>query len=264
MVTFEVPTYDGAAYPFPVDPLNDVLAEVDAHEKTRAYIDAQNVNPVTRLRYNDHGPKHVEVVLHRAIELYRLLKAGDVEFNGASDHGLTEAEEPVIIALGAILHDIGHVVHRHRHSYYSVGLADTLLDELLSPVYGPTVATKLSGEILHAIVSHHREETPLTREAGVVRIADSLDMERGRSRQPYEQGGRGINTISSRAIKSVNLGPGDDVPAHIEIEMTSAAGIYQVDELLKSKVHDSKLAEFIRIIAVRVDDEDRLVDRIEF
>lgn len=263
MAAFEAPRFDPDGHAFPVERLNEILSGVEADERTHALLEAQNVNPVVRLSYNDHGPKHIAVVLDRAIELYDLLKRGDVPFNGAGDHDLDEADEPVIIALGAIFHDVGHVVHRDRHSFHSVEIALERLPSILEPVYDPGPATKLTGEILHAIVCHHREETPLTREAGVVRVADALDMERGRSRQPYEAGGRGINTVSSRAIKSVTLGPGESRPVAIEIEMTSAAGIYQVDELLNSKIHGSRLDEHIQVVAVRNDEEDRLIERFE-
>lgn len=255
--------FDPDVYDFPTEPLNEILELVRADERTQALIEAQNVNPVVRLRYNDHGIDHVEMVLSRAIDLYALLKRGGVPFNGAADHDLDESVEPVIVALGAIFHDVGHVVHRDRHSYYSVDIARDRLTDILESVYGAGPATKITGEVLHAIVCHHREESPLTREAGVVRVADALDMERGRSRVPYEEGGRGINTVSSRAIKSVSLHPGDERPVHIEIEMTSAAGIYQVDELLNSKVKSSRLEDHIRVIAIRGEEEDRIFERFE-
>lgn len=256
-------SYDPADYAFPVDRLNQVLDVIENDERSRALLEAQNVNPVIRLRYNDHGPKHVRTVLDRGVELYNLLKRGDVAFNGAADHDLDEADEAVIIALGAIFHDVGHVVHRDQHTTYSIDIAWSLLLDVLDGVYDIAPATKIAGEALHAIACHHRTETPLTREAGVVRVADALDMERGRSRRPYEAGGRGINTISSRAIKAVSLHQGDERPVNIEIEMTSAAGIYQVDELLNSKVKGSTLEDHIRIVAVRSEEEDRLIERFE-
>lgn len=255
--------FDAAAESFPVDRLNTILEAVERNDRIQALLDAQNVNPVVRMAFNDHGPKHVEVVLERAIELYGLLKAGGVSFNAAADHGLDEADEPVIIALAAILHDVGHVVHRDRHTDFSVQLAPWVLEDILVTEYDEATAAVITGEILHAILCHHTAETPLTLEAGVVRVADALDMEKGRSREPYERGGRGINTISSRAIRRVNLKPGDDVPVVIEIEMSSAAGIYQIDELLKSKVIDSRLEPFLDIVAVRVEAEEVLVDRFE-
>lgn len=258
-------TYDpDATHAFPDERLNEVLATVTDDTEITTYLSAQNVNPVDRMRYNDHGSKHIEIVQNRALRLYELLKRDGVEFNGADDQGLAEADEPVIIALAALLHDIGHVVHRHRHPYYSVPLAADILDRILAEFYDTERAIRVKAEILHAIICHHTEEQPLTTEAGVVRIADGLDMERGRSRVPYEHGGRGINTVSSQAIEAVRLVEGVDVPVLVEIEMVNAAGVYQVDSLLKAKVEDSTLEDQLRIEAVNTRDGDgQIVERID-
>jgi metal-dependent HD superfamily phosphatase/phosphodiesterase len=258
--------YDPADdHAFPDQRVNDVLDFLSNDEEIQTYLTAQNVNPVDRMRYNDHGAKHIEIVRNRALCLYDLLKAADVSFNGAIEQGLDEADEAVIVALAATLHDIGHVVHRDDHAYHSLWLAADVLDRILPEFYDVGDAVRVKGETLHAILCHHTEETPLTTEAGVIRVADALDMERGRSRIPYEEGGRGINTISSRAISNVSLKPGDTSPVLVEIEMTNAAGVYQVDNLLKHKLHDSGLEDQIRIVAVnaRSDDTESLVERIE-
>ncbi|MFB6267357.1 MAG: HD domain-containing protein [Halodesulfurarchaeum sp.] len=252
-----------ASHPFPHDRLNDVLDFLEADPEIQTYLEAQNVNPVERKGYNDHGAKHIEIVRNRALRLYELLKRNGIAFNGAADQGLEEADESVIIALAATLHDIGHVVHRDDHPYYSIPLAADLLDRILPEFYGTEAAVRVKGEVLHAILCHHTEEDPLTTEAGVIRIADGLDMERGRSRIPYEQGGRGINTISSQAIERVHLKAGEDVPVLVEIRMRNAAGVYQVDNLLKDKLRNSGLEEDIRIVAVNTGATDQLVERIE-
>lgn len=256
-------TYDpDADHSFPDKRVNAVLDYVDEDEEISAYLEAQNVNPVTRKGYNDHGKKHISIVRNRALCLYDLLKAGGVEFNGARQHDLDEADEAVIIALAAVLHDIGHVVHRDRHPYYSIPLAADILDRVLGEFYEIPELVRMKGEILHAILCHHTEEQPLTVEAGVLRVADALDMERGRSRMPYNQGGRGIDTLSSQAIAQVALREGDEYPVLVEITMTDAAGVYQVDELLKAKLNESRIEEYIRIIAMNTR-EDALLERIE-
>jgi metal-dependent HD superfamily phosphatase/phosphodiesterase len=255
---------ENAPHAFPDERVNAVLHSIAESETIATYLDAQNVNPVTRMRYNDHGAKHVDIVRHRALCLYDLLKGGGVEFNGASDQGLEEADEAVIIALAATLHDIGHVVHRDSHPYYSIPLAADVLDEFLPEFYDVADAIRVKGEVLHAILCHHTEETPLTLEAGVVRVADALDMERGRSRIPYESGGRGINTVSSQAIERVELSAGDEFPVLVEIAMNNAAGVYQVDNLLKAKLNQSGLENQVRIVAINSHENgDQIVERIE-
>jgi metal-dependent HD superfamily phosphatase/phosphodiesterase len=248
---------------FPDERLNDVLALVERDDEIQTYLEAQNVNPVQRKGYNDHGRKHVEIVRNRALHLYELLKQGGVSFNGAADQGLSEADEPVIVALAATLHDIGHVVHRDDHTYYSIPLAADVLDRVLPEFYDVAETIRMKGEVLHAILCHHTAENPLTAEAGVVRVADALDMERGRSRMPYARGGRGIDTLSSQAIERVTLSPGDDYPVLVEIEMRNAAGVYQVDELLKAKLDSSGLEDDIRIVALNTGGENQLVERVE-
>jgi len=252
-----------ASHSFPDEKLNRVFPVLVDDPEVQTYLDAQNVNAVMRKGYNDHGPKHISIVRNRALRLYELLKRAGVPFNGASDQGLDEADEPVIVALAATLHDVGHVVHRDRHAYYSIPLAADILDRLLPQWYDTGEAVRVKAETLHAILCHHTEEDPLTREAGVIRVADALDMERGRSRIPYEEGGRGINTLSSQAIRDVSLEAGDDVPVLVEIEMVNAAGVYQVDNLLKAKLEDSMLEGHVRIVAINTKEESGLVERIE-
>ena len=257
--------YDPEAdHPFPDEKLNQVLAFVDSDTEIEVYLEAQNVNPVVRKGYNDHGQKHIEIVRNRALRLYELLKMADVHFNGAADHGLDEADESVIVALAATLHDIGHVVHRDAHVYYSIELAADVLDRILPEFYDTADVVRMRGEVLHAILCHHTAEEPLTTEAGVIRIADALDMERGRSRIPYERGGRGINTLSSQAIEAVTLMEGDSKAVLVEITMRNAAGVYQVDNLLKDKLDGSGLEDEVRIVAVNTGaTDDQLVERIE-
>ena len=252
-----------ADHAFPDEKLNEVLPALVEDPEVQTYLEAQNVNAVTRKGYNDHGSKHIEIVRNRALRLYDLLKAGGVEFNGATEQGLDEADEPVIVALAATIHDIGHVVHRDSHAYYSIPLAADLLDRFLPEFYDTEGVVRMKAEVLHAILCHHTEEDPLTREAGVIRVADALDMERGRSRIPYEKGGRGINTLSSQAISDVVLQEGDETPVLVEIEMVNAAGVYQVDTLLKAKLRDSTLEDHIRIVAINTKSDSRLVERVE-
>jgi metal-dependent HD superfamily phosphatase/phosphodiesterase len=252
-----------ADHAFPDGRVNRVLPAVVDDPEVTAYLEAQNVNAVQRKGYNDHGPKHITIVRDRALRLYDLLKRGGVEFNGAADQGLDEADEAVVVALAATLHDIGHVVHRDDHAYYSIPLAADILDRLLPEWYDTAEAVRVKAETLHAILCHHTEEDPLTREAGVIRVADALDMERGRSRIPYEKGGRGINTLSSQAIRNVTLQPGEERAVLVEIEMVNAAGVYQVDNLLKAKLRDSTIENHVRIVAINTKEADGLVERIE-
>jgi metal-dependent HD superfamily phosphatase/phosphodiesterase len=62
----------------------------------------------------------------------------------------------------------------------------------------------------------------------------------------------------------VRLTAGESVAVLVEIEMTDAAGVYQVDSLLKSKLKGSGLEAHTRIVAVNTrQGEKQLVERFE-
>jgi hypothetical protein len=115
-------------------------------------------------------------------------------------------------------------------------------------------------EILHAIIGHRRRGEPYTVEAGVVRVADALDMAEGRSRLPVEGGQYGIHALSAAAIDEVRIEAGEERPVKIEIEMNNSAGVFQVDDLLSTKLRGTPLEGQIEVIAqVQGETEKRLL-----
>ena len=128
-------------------------------------------------------------------------------------------------------------------------MANTLLREVLE-FLSPQEKTIVTSEVLHAIISHRKNGIPNTIEAGIVRVADALDMSEGRSRIPYEAGKIDIHSISARAIDKVEIKEGTKQPVEIIITMNNSAGIFQVDELLKSKLKSSFFFTESLIIAI--------------
>ena len=93
-----------------------------------------------------------------------------------------------------------------------------------------------------------------------MRVADALDMARGRSRVPFEAGRLNIHSLSAYAIEEVKISPGEDRAVRVEIEMSNSAGIYQVDELLATKLRGSGLEEHVEVIArIDAEHEERLI-----
>ena len=91
-------------------------------------------------------------------------------------------------------------------------------------------------------------------------MADALDMARGRSRVPFESGHQNIHSLSAYAIEEVKIVPGEERAVRVEIAMSNSAGIYQVDELLATKLRGSGLEEHIEVIArIEAEHEQRLV-----
>jgi hypothetical protein len=83
-----------------------------------------------------------------------------------------------------------------------------------------------------------------------VKIADALDMEQGRARIPYETGKVDIHSYSAIAIEKVKIEEGSEKPITINIEMSNPAGIFQVDNLLWTKIEGSGLEGYVRVEAV--------------
>jgi metal-dependent HD superfamily phosphatase/phosphodiesterase len=104
------------------------------------------------------------------------------------------------------------------------------------------------------MIAHRWDVRCLTLEAGVLKVADALDMTQGRSRIPFEAGSTSIHSVSAAAIDSVELKRGEERPIRVEICMSNSAGVFQVDELLKRKLKNSSIAPYVEVMA-RVGDE---------
>ncbi|MGZ3536079.1 MAG: HD domain-containing protein, partial [Thermodesulfobacteriota bacterium] len=105
-------------------------------------------------------------------------------------------------------------------------------------------------EVLHAIISHRAEGRPLTLEAGIVRVADALDMAEGRSRIPFQEGLVNIHSVSASAIEKIRIEKGELKPVRIVVWMNNSAGIFQIDELLKHKLRGSGLENYVEVEAM--------------
>ena len=165
-----------------------------------------------------------------------------------------------MIAAGCLFHCVGMSIHRDDHERYSLFLTADKLGSLLSEAYEEPERSIVVSEALHAIIGHRRKGNPFTIEAGIVRVADALDMARGRSRVPFEAGRLNIHSLSAYAIEDVKISPGEDRAVRVEIEMSNSAGIYQVDELLATKLRGSGLEEHVEVIArIDAEHEERLI-----
>jgi metal-dependent HD superfamily phosphatase/phosphodiesterase len=241
--------------------LSELAARIDADQELRQMWRCVNVNAMDRTGYSDHGEVHIKIVANIALRLARLLMAGDVPMSVVSDHGLSNDEAEVIVVLAAALHDLGMIVHRENHEQHSVPLAFLKAKELLAGLYDVREQTIILSEMTHAIVAHHWSTPCFTIEAGVVKVADALDMTEGRSRIPFESGSPNIHSVSAQAIEAVQIRAGVQKPVDIEIVMTNSAGIFQVDELLKRKLRNSSIAPYVRVVArIEGETEKRLLE----
>lgn len=229
--------------------LHELIERVNADDDLYALWTAANVNAIERLGMTDHGPVHVKIVLNIATRLLRLLMDGGIVPGIVENYGMEKEDAEVVVGLAALLHDLGMSIHRADHETYSLFVAQRKLDSLLADLYPPGVATIVRSEVLHAIISHRTGGQPLTIEAGVVRIADALDMAKGRSRIPFEAGSVSIHSVSAAAIEEVKIERGDERPIRIRILMSNSAGVFQLDQLFRGKLRGSGLEPHVEMEA---------------
>jgi metal-dependent HD superfamily phosphatase/phosphodiesterase len=239
--------------------LEGLLEAVNADPQVGAWWYMAQVNS-ERLGMSDHSWVHVQVVLNVALRLLRLLTRAGVEPTMVTDHAMRDRDAEVVVAAGALFHDVGMSIHRTDHEAYSLFLAERKLEQLLEGIYDEPQRTVVVAEALHAIIGHRRRGEPYTLEAGVVRVADALDMAQGRSRIPFEAGQIGIHSLSAAAVDGVEIGAGTDRPIQLDIKLNNSAGIFQVDDLLGTKIRGTPLEPYIEVIAeVEGETEKRLL-----
>ncbi len=240
--------------------LRTIVERVNADRQLKGWWHVANVNAVARLEINDHSWVHIQIVTNIALKLLRQLTKHGVEPAMVRDYGMGSDEAEVVVTLAGLLHCIGMAVHRDGHEDFSLFLAEPKVRELLRDLYSEPELTVLASEVLQAITSHREYGKPLTLEAGIVRVADALDMEQGRSRIPFERGRVSIHSLSAAAIEDVTISDGEERPIRIEILMNNSSGIYQVDGLLKAKLRGSGLEPYVEVIAhIDTEAEKRLV-----
>jgi metal-dependent HD superfamily phosphatase/phosphodiesterase len=244
--------------------LRTVIDRVNKDAQLKGWWHVANVNAVARMEINDHSWVHIQIVTNIALKLLRQLTKHGVEPNVVRDYGYSRDDAEVIVALTALTHCVGMAVHRDGHEDFSLFLAEPKLRELLQGIYEEPDTTVVVSEVLQGITSHRADGHPLTLEAGILRVADALDMEQGRSRIAFERGRVGIHSLSAAAIEEVAISDGENKPIRISITMNNSSGIYQVDGLLKAKLRGSGLEPYVEVLAhIDTEAEKRLVPLYE-
>jgi metal-dependent HD superfamily phosphatase/phosphodiesterase len=244
--------------------LRTVIDRVNKDPQVKGWWHVSNVNAVARMEINDHSWVHIQIVTNIALKLLRQLTKHGVEPAMVSDYGMERDDSEVVVALTALTHCVGMSVHRKGHEDFSLFLSEPKLRELLTGIYEEPELTVVVSEVLQGIISHRADGEPLTLEAGILRVADALDMEQGRSRIAFERGRIGIHSLSAAAIEEVEITDGEQKPIRISIRMNNSSGIYQVDGLLKAKLRGSGLEPYVEVIAhIDTEAEKRLVPLYE-
>jgi metal-dependent HD superfamily phosphatase/phosphodiesterase len=240
--------------------LRTIVDRVNEDKQLKGWWHVANVNAVARMEINDHSWVHIQIVTNIALKLLRQITKHHIEPAMVRDYGMTVDDSEVVVTLSALLHCIGMSIHRHGHEDFSLFLSEPKLRELLDGIYEEPDKTVIVSEVLQAIISHRADGQPLTIEAGLIRVADALDMAKGRSRIPFERGRVSMHSLSAAAIDDVTITDGEERPILIEIRMNNSSGLYQVDELLKAKLRGSGLEPYVEVVAhIDTETEQRLV-----
>jgi metal-dependent HD superfamily phosphatase/phosphodiesterase len=215
-----------------------------------------NVNAIDRLEMTDHGVVHFQIVSNIAIKLARTLVKNQIPMSITVNYELSNDYAELVILLASLFHDLGMSISREGHEGFSLFLANGILHRILDflPVEERTIVIS---ETLHAIIAHRSGGKPYTVEAGIVRVADALDMSEGRSRIPYQAGKIDIHSVSAASIDRVDIQAGTEKPIQINIWMNNSAGIFQVDELLKQKLIGSGIEKYVKVDAYLQEGEEQ-------
>ena len=253
--------------------LKTVMEKVKDDKKLKTYWRCANVMAIERMGYTDHGPTHVKIVANIALKLLRILVEKKlITPSIVENYNMENDDAEVVVVLGSIFHDLGMIVQRNNHEKYSAFLAMEFFEKILTPTYSEEEKAIIASEVLHAIVTH--EEPPnneptnriLTKEAGIVGIADALDMESGRARIPFQYGKVDIHAISALSIEKIDIEVAENgaKPINIKIKMSNSAGVFQIDELLKPRIVNSGLQQFFHVIAeITGEKEAKIIEKFE-
>lgn len=233
--------------------LEEVLKRINSNDEIKMLWKIMNIMAIDRLSMSDHGPTHFQIVASNGIKILKLLEKNNIEMSVVKDFGLTNDYAEVVVFLACIMHDLGISIHRQGHEGYSLFIARDMMKDLLDflPIEEKMV---IISETLHAIISHRANGKPSTVEAGIVRIADAIDMGKGRSRITYKRGEKNIYSESDLAISSVEILDGKEKPIEVRIHMTNPAGIFQGDDIMEEKLKGSNMEKHMLITAYMMKD----------
>ena len=245
--------------------LRTVIDRVNKDPQLKGWWHVANVNAVARMEINDHSWVHIQIVTNIALKLLRQLTKHGVEPAMVTDYGMARDDAEVVVALTALTHCVGMSVHRKGHEDFSLFLAEPKLRELLDGIYEEPELTVVVSEVLQGIISHRSDGEPLTLEAGILRVADALDMEQGRSRIAFERGRVGIHSLSAAAIEEVEITDGEQKPIRISIRMNNSSGHLPGRRAARRRSScGSGLEPYVEVIAhIDTEAEKRLVPLYE-
>lgn len=241
----------------------EIAQYISKDSEIQALQDYANVVSIKRLGYNDHGPVHMYKTALNAIKMFNLLKKADIKFNLEKEGSGNWEDSLIIVLISTLLHDIGMSVSRQNHEVMSINLGTPIIIRILQEFYPHDIQKQvvMRSMIYEGIVGHMATQTIYSLEAGLVLIGDGCDMEKGRARittmLSHKPKVGDIHKHSANAIEKVNILPGAQKPIQILVEMSQSVGLFQVEEVLFTKIASSPVKKYIELYA-KVRNMDRL------
>jgi len=234
-----------------------------ADEEIQATQEYANNVSIIRLGFNDHGPVHMRIVVLNAITMMGLLRKAKIKTSLETEEVGDFEDSLTAVIFATMLHDLGMCVCRQDHELHSAYLAAPILDRVLSKVYQLDLHKKvmIRALTLEGISGHMGNRTIHSLEAGIVQVADGCDMTKGRARIPialgYSPRVGDIHQYSASSIEEVRLSQGQERPIRIQVFMSSEVGLFQVEEVLLTKIASSTAKPHIELYAQVRDGEPK-------
>ena len=228
---------------------------IDSDEEIQAVQEYANNVSIVRLGYNDHGPVHMRTVLLNAVIMLGFLRQAGIKTSLQNENVGDFDDSLIAVIYGAMLHDLGMSLGRHDHEIFSMHLAYPIIERLLSVVYKDSLQKKVTVRslALECIAGHMGNRPVYSLEAGIVQVADGCDMTKGRARISMSLGQNprvgSIHQFSANSIENVRLTKGREKPIQIEVLMSSEVGLFQVEEVLLTKIASSTAKPYIELYA---------------
>jgi len=232
--------------------LQAIAERINADEELRQLWHSANVNAVDRLGLGDCGEVHVRIVANAALKLLRLLREAGHQPAAVTRHRLTPDEAEIIVVLGAALHDLGLAVHTDPAvaARAALVLADRKVRELLEGLYPARERGALLAEALHAVAAQEANVDCLTLEAAVLKLADALDLTKGRARLPAEDSQHLGAANAVLGVDEVTIQRAKLPPVRVVLRVSQRDGLAAVEALLQSKLGRVPLEGLVEVLAL--------------
>lgn len=243
--------------------VRELLARLTTDEEIHQMLSYANVVSVRRLGYNDHGPVHARLATYHALKMLRLLDEQGIPASIVEEGVGTAEDAAIAVALGTFMHDAGMGVTRHDHERHALPFVDPFVQRHLALIYpeGDPMRHVLRALVHEIILGHMAHVRVHSIEAGVTLVADGTDMARGRARVSSELSvGPVVGDIhrhSANSITRVDVQRGVTKPIHIAVQMRDATGLFQIEEVLMTKVKASPIYSMLEISAEIAGEEPR-------